>query len=307
MKIAVTGGTGFIGRYILRQLVDSGHQVRAWRRESSDVSGLEAVSDNLEWQVGQLGNESDAKNLIAECDAVVHAAFDRPGKGFQHSEGDLLAFLQTNILGSLQLIQAAQENRLRRFVFISSCAVHDKILDDRPLDETHPTWAASHYGAYKAAVEQFVYSFGLGRDFPICSLRPTGVYGINHPVEDSKWFDLVRRVVEGETVSVEKGGKEVHAADVAKAVNVLLDAKPEEIRGQAFNCYDFYVAQHTVATLAKRFSDSTATIQGEPTRPKNQIENGKIKKLGMRFGGESQLEETVRAMVIACRSSKATV
>ncbi len=50
-----------------------------------------------------------------------------------------------------------------RFVFISTCAVHDVILADRPLDEAHPLWPKSHYGAHKAALEKFVHSYGLGQ------------------------------------------------------------------------------------------------------------------------------------------------
>ncbi|MGD0898333.1 MAG: NAD-dependent epimerase/dehydratase family protein [Thermoguttaceae bacterium] len=70
-----------------------------------------------------------------------------PGGGFRGNEGDVLKFVEKNVLGTLQLIEAARRANVGRFVFISTCAVHEKIFDDRPLDETHPTWAASHYGA----------------------------------------------------------------------------------------------------------------------------------------------------------------
>ena len=64
-------------------------------------------------------------------------------------------------MGSIRLIEAArQQQGLSGFVYLSTCAVHDKILNDRPLDEQHPLWAKSHYGAHKAAVEKFVHSFG---------------------------------------------------------------------------------------------------------------------------------------------------
>jgi len=54
MKIAVTGGTGFIGHYILRRLAVAGHQLRAWYRVGSDRSGLEDCSDSIEWLPGEL-------------------------------------------------------------------------------------------------------------------------------------------------------------------------------------------------------------------------------------------------------------
>ena len=152
-----------------------------------------------------------------------------------------------------------------RFVFISTCAVHEKILDDRPLDETHPTWAASHYGAHKAAIEQFIHSYGFGQGYPICALRPTGIYGLARPVESSKWFDLVRAVAHGQAVECRRGGKEVHAADVAKAVEILLAA--EGIAGEVFNCYDRYVSEYEVATIAKEQAGSKGEIRADRPHP----------------------------------------
>lgn len=299
MRIAVTGGTGFIGRYIVRQLAADGHQLRLWHRETSDRSGLEDLGGNANWVSGQLGERDDAIALVQNCDAVVHAAFHRPGGGFRGSEGDLIPFCETNVIGSLQLIDAAHKAGVNRFIFVSSCAVHERILDDRPLDETHPTWSGSHYGAYKAAVEQFVYSFGFGEHYPICAVRPTGVYGPDHPITESKWFDLVARVVQGESVTCEGGGKEVHAADVAKAVRVLLSVDESRIRGQVFNCYDRYVSQYEVASIAKQLSGSDARIEGSARIPKHQIETGKIRDLGMSFGGESKLEQTIAELIKA--------
>lgn len=301
MRIAITGGTGFIGRYILRQLASQGHRLRAWHRPSSDRSGLSDVAGHIDWVEGMLGGQGDAAQLVQGCDAVVHAALYHPEGGFKAGQADLIEFCQTNLIGTLQLIEAARRSGVNRFVYISSCAVHDKILEDRPLDETHPTWAASHYGAHKAAVEQFVHSYAMGHQFPICALRPTGVYGLDHPASRSKWFDLVERVVRGESVTCESGGKEVHAADVAKAVRLLLDADESSVRGEVFNCYDRYVAQHEVAMIAKRTSGSNAEIHGRQTQPKHQIETAKIRSLGMQFGGEQKLQATVAELVAAAR------
>ena len=303
MRIAVTGGTGFIGRYLLRQLASEGHQLHTWYRETSDRSGLDDLAESLNWVPGQLGPAEDAAALVDGCDAVVHGALYRPGSGFGTSDEHLLEFCEANILGTLQLIQAARKAGVDRFVFISTCAVHERILDDRPLDETHPTWNASHYGAHKAAIEQFVYSFGLGHGYPICALRPTGVYGIDHPLHESKWFDLVSRVVRGDSLTCDRGGKEVHAADVAKAVGLLLSADQERVRGAIFNCYDRYVSHHEVASIAKRITGSRATIHGQATSPKHQIETDKIRSLGMRFGGQQKLEATIETLVKAQQSS----
>ena len=197
----------------------------------------------------------------------------------------------------LQLIEAARQADVWRFVFISTCAVHEKILDDRPLDETHPTWATSHYGAHKAAIEQFVHSYGFGEGFPICALRPTGIYGLAHPVAQSRWYPLVQAVVRGESVECHGGGKEVHASDVAWAVEILLTA--EGVAGEVYNCYDRYISQHEVASIAKRLSASHSEIRGAPSTAKHQIVTQKLQRLGMTFGGRALLEYTIQQMLDA--------
>lgn len=290
MRVAVTGATGFIGRYIVNHLHEQGHALRCWYRPSSDRQGFDAVN-NLEWVEGNLGDRDSVSALVEGCDAVVHAALYRPGQGFRGAEGDLIEFTRTNILGTLELIEAARSVGVGRFVFISTCAVHEKILDDRPLDEAHPLWPSSHYGAHKAAIEKFVHSYGLGEGYPICSLRPTGVYGIARPIQNSKWYDLVAAIVRGEPVKCSRGGKEVHAADVAQATGILLTA--QGIAGEAFNCYDRYVSEYDVAMLAKELTGSVSQIEGEPKRPKHQIVTDKIRALGMRFGGDERLRQTV--------------
>src|SRR5205807_10606364 len=108
--------------------------------------------------------------------------------------------------GTLRLIRAARQSGVGRFVFISTGAVHEKILADRPLDEAHPAWPTSHYGAHKAAIEVFVHSYGFGEGYPICALRPTGIYGLAHPPAASKWYKLVRAVARGEPVACRHGG-----------------------------------------------------------------------------------------------------
>jgi nucleoside-diphosphate-sugar epimerase len=167
MKIAVTGGPGFVGHYIVRRLVTAGHSLRCWYRPTSDRSALEDIGAAVEWLPGELNDEEASESLVTGCDAVVHAALYRPGTGFRGAEGDLIEFVERNVVGTLRLIEAARSAGVGRFVFISTCAVNEKILDDRPLDENHPTRATSHHGAHKAAIEQFVHSYGLGMGYPI--------------------------------------------------------------------------------------------------------------------------------------------
>jgi nucleoside-diphosphate-sugar epimerase len=304
MRIAITGATGFFGRYLVRHLAHAGYQLRCWYRPGSDRSGLGELADTIVWLPGELGVEEAVGELVRGADAVVHAAVQWEGprtRGRGH-HGAADAFLGTNLTGSLQLFRAAFEAGVPRFVFVSSCAVHEVILDDRPLDETHPLWPTGHYGAHKAALEAFVHSYGLGQGWPICALRPTGIFGLAHPSRASRWFDLVGQVLRGEPIESERGGKEVHAADVARAVALLLRVEPRCMAGQSFNCYDQYVAEEQVARIARELTGSRSAIASRNRGPKHQIDTSKIRALGMTFGGEARLRETVKELIEAHRA-----
>jgi nucleoside-diphosphate-sugar epimerase len=299
MNIAVTGATGFLGRYIVQRLISGGQRCRCWFRPGSDRSGFGKGEKGIDWVPGSLDAPGEFETFCRGVDAVVHSALYRPpGAGFRAAAVDGFAeFVRLNLEGSLRLMDSARRAGAGRFVFISTCAVHEVILPDRDLDEAHPLWPLTHYGAHKAAIEKFVHSFGLGQGWPICALRPTGIYGLAHPPEQSRWFDIVRKVCRGEPVRSDVGGKEVHAADVARAVEILLQAPADRITGQAFNCYDMYIAEQTVARLAKEISGSTAEVSGDNAGAKNQIDTGKIQELGMTFGGEPLLRKTVEQLI----------
>ena len=298
MKIAITGGTGFLGRYITEALSAQNHTITAWYRPNS-ARGLETTDrthdqkKDLHWFPGELGDSTASHQLVAGADVLVHAALSRTGIGFRGSEGNLEEYMQRNFIGSIKLLEAARQAGVRRVILVSTCAVHEKILADRPLDETHPLWPASHYGAGKAALEAMVHSYALGQNWEICAIRPCGIYGVTSPVQESKWYNLVRQVARGEKVLVQGGGKEVHADDVAKAIGLLCQASAEAVTGGIFNCCDRYVSQFEVASIAKELTGSSATIEGSPSQPKNQIDSSRLIQLGFQFGGVEKLRSTI--------------
>ena len=297
MKVAITGATGFLGRYLVRKMHAMGNSCRCWFRSEKNCYRPENDGATLEWIHGELGDSQACSELLEGCDAVIHSGLHRTGQSFREGTGDVTEFVQKNVVGTIQLIESARKARVSKFVFISTCAVHEKILDDRPLDESHPLWMTTHYGAYKAAIEQFVHSYGFGIGFPICALRPTGIYGLHHQPQQSKWFDLVKRIADGEEVECSRGGKEVHAADVADAVDLLLHK--QDNAGEVYSCYDRYVSEFDVATLAKELTGSDSKILGKQTRPKNEIVSDKLKGLGFEFGGDSLLQKTIAELLAA--------
>ena len=99
----------------------------------------------------------------------------------------------------------------------------------------------------------------------------------------------------GDPIATKVGGKEVHASDVARAVEILLQA--EGVAGQAYNCYDEYVAEQDVAHIAKEITGSDSEIADLNEGPNHQIDTSKLRALGMEFGGQVLLERTIGDML----------
>src|SRR4051812_48595469 len=119
MRIALTGATGLLGRYLVRYLADAGHQLRCWYRPGRDRSGFDKQAAAIEWVPGTLGDEKTARELVRGTDALVHAAVQWEGPRNRGRHGDDNAFFGINLGGSLQLFQAAFETGVSRCVFIS--------------------------------------------------------------------------------------------------------------------------------------------------------------------------------------------
>ena len=290
MKVAITGASGFVGRSLVEVLTAAGHECRGLTRSGSPGSPID-------WVRGSLSDGSSLRRLVAGMDAVIHAAFDRPGRSFVGPDAAALDLAERNLIGTIRLIEAAREADVRRFVVLSSGAVHDDILPDRPLDETHPLWPRSHYGATKAAIEAFVHSYGRGEGFPICALRPTAIYGLADPLPATRWYELVAAIVRGEDVACSKGGKHVHVADVARAANLLLTAG--QVSGEMYHCTDLFVAERHVAEIARTAARTRSRLTGNDPPDRHPIDCRKLKALGLAMGGEPQLAATIRRLVAA--------
>ncbi|WP_182868434.1 NAD-dependent epimerase/dehydratase family protein [Rhodopirellula sp. JC639] len=297
MRIAITGGTGFLGRHLISRLIDQGHEVTAWYRSPSATI---AESSDVHWVEGELGNLMQAEHLVAGADAVIHAGLFRGGASFMDSGDDPLKYWHRNATGSLQLLDAAQRAGVKKFIFISSGTVHDTVLPDRPLDETHPLLPSTLYGACKASIETVVHHYGVSGKLVAANLRPPSIYGVARPVNQSRWYDLVAAICAGKAVDARGGGKAVHADDVAKAALLLL-GQDDSIAGETYNCCDRMISDFEVAEIAKRITDSPSEITGPAKTAKNEIVTDKIQTLGMRFGGTELLEQAIAELVSAIR------
>jgi nucleoside-diphosphate-sugar epimerase len=222
--VAVTGATGAVGRFIVARLVEEHATVRAWRRSTSDLSGL---PEGIDWLEGDLGSPHAAAALVEGAEMLVHCALDHEPGRYRGGEGaDVAHHLRVNVGGGLALLGAARSAGVRRCVVLSSRAVFGREAPARINDEERPR-PDTLYGAGKAALEAFVEAWGHD-GWAIAALRPTGVYGLTTPARKSKWFDLVTAALCSEAVP-SRAGTEVHGRDVADAVWRLLQAPAEQV------------------------------------------------------------------------------
>lgn len=260
MLIAITGATGFVGSYTVRSLKARGHHVRALVRRTSRREHIAPFVD--EWTVGEVEDQQAQAGLVAGVDGVIHAAVD-----FAASDIPSVHF-RRNVLASLDLLEAARKAEVGQFIFVSSGAAYAQILPDRKLDENHPTWPDSQYGAYKAAVEPFLKAYHAQFGMNTSSWRPVAVYGVAPDVRQSRWIDLVDAVKAGKPVSTPAGGKIVHVEDVAFALAAAMG--DETVAGQFYNLVDCHMYWQVAAEIARQITGSSSIIEDRKgSGPKN--------------------------------------
>jgi nucleoside-diphosphate-sugar epimerase len=294
--VAVTGATGYVGRFIVKRLIDARAHIRAWRRPSSDRRGL---PEAIEWIDGDLALPDAAAPLVEGADILVHAALEHAPGRYRGGEGnDLARYLSVNVGGSLALLAAARRAGVKRAVVLSSRAVFSSSVVGSIPDEAS-TSPDTHYGASKVALEAFVSSFSR-EGWAIAALRPTGVYGLVEPPERSKWFALVKRALEGEAIEP-RAGSEVHGDDVAESVWRLLTAKDESVAGRAFNCSDVVVSTRDIVAEVQRAAGVVGPLPDKGPEPKGVMRSDALRALGVTFGGMERFRTTVEELVAAAR------
>jgi UDP-glucose 4-epimerase len=172
MKVVVTGASGFLGRALVRALLAAGHAVTATARSHVPSSGHPLLT----WKRLDLGQPDDAwSNLLAGADVVYHLAWSTiPSEANRAPADDA----RVNVVGSLSLIQAIQNDRCAsRVVFASSGGTVYGILSRIPAPEDHPLRPVSAYGVSKLAVESYLAVIHAETGLSAVSLRMGNLYG----------------------------------------------------------------------------------------------------------------------------------
>ncbi|MCF6155630.1 MAG: NAD(P)-dependent oxidoreductase [Candidatus Brocadia sp.] len=296
MKVAITGLTGFLGHYVAKKLFERDVSIQALIRNTSNTLHLQDYQKKITFLQGDMTDKKTLKKFVQGADVVIHMAYERDGASFREAANkDIKRFVEANLLGSIELLDASKQAGIKQFIFISSCAVYGYIFPRIRLDELHPLIPDSNYGAYKASVEAFCHPYYLTKIFDTTIFRPVGMYGINPHLAHSAWYNIVKDIKQGINVEVSGGGKVVHVEDVVQAIDLAMSNK--EASGKIYNLVDFYADNMTVAQITKELCASQSNISGTPKQSIHTIDNTQSKSLGLRYAGIEGLKRYIRELL----------
>lgn len=178
-KVLVTGADGFIGSHLTEELVRLGYQVRAFVYYNSFNSWgwldqtPEPIRDQIEVFSGDIRDPHGVKEAMKGCDIVFHLAALISIPYSYHSPD---TYIDTNVKGTLNVVQAARELGVRKVIHTSTSEVYGT-AQYVPIDEKHPLHGQSPYSASKIGADQIAMSFYYSFGTPVAIIRPFNTYG----------------------------------------------------------------------------------------------------------------------------------
>lgn len=252
--ILITGGTGFLGGYIIKQLVEKGYAVRALRRNKKlPLFHMGETANQVEWIEGEVLNEIALKKAMEGIDTVIHAAGIVSFEKNNRSE-----MYKVNTEGTANMVKVALEKKVKRFMHVSSIsavgisATGGYINEEKEWEESKLN---THYAVSKFQAEQEVWR-GIRKGLKAVILNPSTVLGYGDWSTGS--CALFKTVYKGFTWYSSGAGGFVDVEDVARVTMLLME---RNISGQRF-------ILNSENWTFKRLIETIAAGFGSPHPPK---------------------------------------
>lgn len=178
-NILVTGADGFIGSHLVEALVGQGRKVRAmvlynsFGRHGWLDTLPQACCDKIELVMGDVRDPFSVREAMRDCDAVMHLA---ALIAIPYSYAAPASYIDTNVTGTLNVVQAARDLNVGKVVHTSTSEVYGS-AQIVPISETHPLVGQSPYSASKIGADQMAYSYHCSFGTPVAIARPFNTYG----------------------------------------------------------------------------------------------------------------------------------
>lgn len=229
-RFLVTGGTGFVGSFVVDRLVDAGAREVIALDAAPRPENVQAAADrgNVRVEQGDITDPTLLDRLCNGMDGVFHLAVLPLGPCIENPR----SCLDVNIVGTFNVIEAAVRHGVRKVVFSSASSVYGDTLET--TGESHPFGARTMYGASKVAGELFLRSFHDTHNIDYVALRYMNVYGPRQV--GGLIMSVLRRIRSGEPPVIAGDGSQsfdfVHVADVA---DINVRAMESNLTDEALN------------------------------------------------------------------------
>lgn len=178
MNVLVTGSNGFFGSHIARELTRRSHYVYASHRRGSDLWRLKDIEDKITLIEMDITNKESIHSALEKIkiDAIINSA----AYGVKYEEQDMEKAFAINVLGTAELIEAAENLSLSRFIHIGSCFEYGN--KDHPIEENEVLEPTAVYGVTKASATLLALQMAGQKGIPLTVVRPFALWGT---MEDS--------------------------------------------------------------------------------------------------------------------------
>ena len=274
-KILVTGADGFIGSHLCEALVTRGYAVKAFVQYNSFSSwgwlDHSSLASQMEIFPGDVRDPNGVRTATRDCDAVLHLA---ALIAIPYSYNSPDAYVDTNIKGTLNILQAARDLEVERCIHTSTSEVYGT-AQFVPITEEHPLQGQSPYSATKIAADQLALSFYRSFGQPVSILRPFNTYGPRQsaraiiPTIITQIANGARRIKLG---SLHPTRDFTYVTDTADAFIAMLECPLQNIVGEVFNGGSgFEVSMGDTARMIAQVMEANIEIicDEQRLRPKN--------------------------------------
>jgi nucleoside-diphosphate-sugar epimerase len=256
--VLVTGGTGFLGSYIIKHLVEKGYAVRAIRRGNKLPFWIEqSVFDKVNWVEGDILDVVSLEDAMDGIDTVIHAA-----AAVSFAKADRKRLYQVNTEGTANVVNLMLEKNIRRLVYISSVAALGRTADGRHVNEERK-WEESplntHYAISKHQAELQVWR-GIGEGLQAVILNPSTILGYGD--WNSSSCIIFKNIYKGFKWYTGGSNGYVDVEDVARAAVLMVESAISEQRFivSAVN----WPSKKMMETIAAAFGKKPPSKQATP-------------------------------------------
>jgi|TARA_B100000767_G_C19724639_1_gene518897 NAD dependent epimerase/dehydratase len=176
-RVLITGGCGFIGSNLTNYFLKKRVKVIVLDKYNfhNNYGWLEDIKNNknLEVELGDIRDYDIVNNTIKKVDSVIHLA---ALIGIPYSYKSPLAYINTNILGTYNILESCKQNKIKNIIVTSTSEVYGSSRYE-PMDENHPTESQSPYAASKNSADELTKSYFRSFNLPIKIIRPFNAYG----------------------------------------------------------------------------------------------------------------------------------